>query len=447
MTSTFFGVETALRGILAQQRALEVASHNISNAGTRGYTRQTTTLVASNPYDTGHGLVGSGVDIQGYQRVRDSFIDIQLRAQTMKSGYSQARQAGLQQISGALSEPGDNGINSLLSKFFASWQDVANSPEDGASRAALVQSATGLATGFRDLATQIGVVTGQTGSAVTMTIDEINSIGDKIAKLNGTIVAAKALGNQPNDLIDQRDVLLDELGRRSNVSWTDQPDGSVDVTTGGGALVTGSAATTLVESDFTSLTSGKLAALVELRDTTLPGYLASLNGIAKSLADKVNSQHALGYDLASGAAGGTFFTYTPGSEASTLGVSAAIAADPTLIAASDTAPGTPGAQTGNGSNAIAIAALAGDATISGAYVSLVNKIGANTQEATREVANSDALTSTLESRRQAVSGVSLDEEMTNLIKFQRGFQASSRALNAMDDMIDLIITRTGRAGL
>ena len=447
MASTFFGVETALRGILAQQRALEVTSHNITNAGTAGFTRQKAELVASSPYDTGKGLVGAGVDVQGYQRVRDNFIDIQLRAQTMKTGYAQARQDGLQQITGALSEPGSNGLNSLLSKYFSSWQDVANAPEDGASRAALAQNAQALSTGFHDLSGQIGVVTSQTGLAVTDTISQINSIGQRIAALNATITSAISTGNQPNDLLDQRDTLLDQLGTFANVSWTENASGTTDVTVGGAALVSGSTATTLVESDFTSLSSGKLAALVELRDTTLPGYLTQLDNVAKSLADKVNAQHALGYDLATGAPGGSFFTYTAGSEASTLDLSAAIAGNPRLIAASDTAPASSGAQAGNGSNAITIANLLSDPTITGSYVQLVTKIGSDTQESTRELANSTVLASTLEARRQSVSGVSLDEEMTNLIKFQRGFQAASRALNTLDDMLELIITRTGRAGL
>ena len=131
----------------------------------------------------------------------------------------------------------------------------------------------------------------------------------------------------------------------------------------------------------------------------------------------------------------------------TLDLSAAIAGNPRLIAASDTAPGSTGAQAGNGSNAIAIANLLSDPAITGSYISLVTKIGSDTQESTRELANSTVLASTLDARRQSVSGVSLDEEMTNLIKFQRGFQAASRALNTLDDMLELIITRTGRAGL
>lgn len=445
--SSFMGIETALRGILAQQQALDITAHNIGNAGTVGYTRQKADLVATQPFDTGKGLLGTGVDISSYQRVRDSFLDIQVRAQTMRSGYSNARQSALKQVEGALAEPGDNGLNTLLNRYWSSWQDVANAPENTATRQALVQNASSVAAGFSSVATQIGVATTQTGLAVTDTLAQVNSTGDKIAKLNTAIASQKALGNTSNDLLDQRDVLIDQLSKLGNIAWTEQPSGAVDVTIGGGALVSGVTAATLVESSLTSLTSGKLAALVELRDTTLPGYLTSLNAVAKQLADKVNAQHALGYDIATGAAGGPFFTYTGGSEATTLAVSGAITANPLLIATSDTAPGTATGKAGNSGNAIAIAGLRGDTAIDGAYVQLVNKIGADSQESRRELDNANTLTTALENRRQSVSGVSLDEEMTNLIKFQRGFQASSRALNVMDDMLDLLITRTGRAGL
>ena len=445
--SSFMGIETALRGILAHQQALDVTAHNIGNAGTIGYTRQKADLVATAPLDTTNGQLGTGVDVASYQRIRDSFLDIQLRAQTMRSGYAEARQAALQQVEGALGEPGDNGLSTLLNRYWSSWQDVASAPENAATRQALIQNASSLASGFSSVASQIGVVSGQTALAVTDTLTQVNSLGTKIAQLNATIASQKALGNTSNDLLDQRDVLIDQLSKLGNISWTDQPSGAVDVTVGGGALVTGVTATTLVEADLTSLTSGKLAALVELRDTTLPGYLTSLNAVAKQLADKVNAQHALGYDIATGAAGAAFFTYTGGSEAATLAVSGAIAANPLLIATSDTLPGSATGRAGNSGNAIAIAGLRGDAAIDVAYVRLVNKIGADSQESTRELDNASTLTSALENRRQSVSGVSLDEEMTNLIKFQRGFQASSRALNVMDDMLELLITRTGRAGL
>jgi flagellar hook-associated protein 1 FlgK len=287
----------------------------------------------------------------------------------------------------------------------------------------------------------------QTGQNVTVTIDEINSIGSRIASLNTSIVAANQTGDKANDLLDERDVLLDRLAELGNVSWTNQADGSIDVTMGGGVLVTGQVPSTLVEAGFTSLTSGKLKALIDLRDTTIPAYQSQLNSIAKALADKVNAQHALGYDLATGAAGGQFFTYTAGSEASTLAVSAAISANPNLVAASSAAPATAGAQAGNGGNAIKLAQLATDPAIDAAYKKLVTTIGTDTQEARRSLDSARILSDSLENRRASLSGVSLDEEMTNMVKFQRGYQAAARALNAMDEMVELLITRTGRVGI
>src|SRR3954453_691883 len=128
--STFLGVETARRGLLAQQRALDVTGHNIANANTEGYTRQKVELETTTPFlDVGKGLIGTGVDVTGYTRQRDAFIDIQLRAQSMQLGQSEERQEGLAQVEANLNEPSDNGISNLLQKYWSSWQDVANAPE------------------------------------------------------------------------------------------------------------------------------------------------------------------------------------------------------------------------------------------------------------------------------------------------------------------------------
>lgn len=443
--STFMGLETTLRGLLAQQRALDITAHNIANTNTQGYTRQQANLTPTTPlHDLTTGYIGSGVNVESYTRQRDAFVDVQLRAQNMKTGYADARNDGLTQVELALHEPGDNGISSLLQKYWSAWGDVANSPESLATRQALVQSGETLAGSLRELSSQLTAVQSQAGQNTTLTIADINAVGSQFAQLNTSIVAAKAAGGAPNDLLDKRDVLLDQLSSFANTSWTENADGSVDVTVGGAALVTGQTASTLVESDFTSLTAGKLDALVELRDTTVPGYLANLNAFAKSLADRVNAQHAAGYDK-SGTAGGAFFSYTVGAEAATFAVAAPLAADPSLVAASDT-PGAAGLQAGNGGNAILVGRLRGDPTVDGAYAQLVTDVGAASQDASRALSNSNVLADSISQRRASLSGVSLDEEMTNLMKYQRGFQAASRALNAMDDMLELLITRTGRVG-
>lgn len=451
--STFLGVETALRGILAQQQAIDVTGHNIANASTPGYSRQTANLVTSTPMAVNPtGLLGTGVDVQSYQRIRDSYIDVQLRAQTMLKGYAEAQQNGLSQVELSLNEPSDTGLSSLLSKYWAAWQNVANAPEDVATRQALAQSAASLANGFNSLSSQLTTVQTQTTQEQTLTMGQVNSIGTQIASLTGSIKAAELAGEQPNDLLDKRDLLVDQLSELGNVSVSTTAGsagtlGAIDVTVGGTTLVTDTTASTLTL-PLASLTSGKLAGmqavLTSISDPT-SGYLTRLNQIAAALASSTNTQHALGTDL-NGNPGGAFFTDTAGNEAATIAVNPTIMATPSLIAASSNG------QAGDAANAIALSDLqrstiVGSTTVDGAYSQLVTQIGSDSQQSQQSLDNTTALVDALSNRRQSVSGVSLDEEMAKLLQFQRGYQASARAFTAMDDMINELISQTGRVGL
>ena len=448
MLSTFFGLNTALSGILAQQRSLDITAHNVANANTVGYSRQEATLVASPAFSypsvSGSGItgqIGAGVTVEQYKRVRDMFVDVQLRAQTMRQGYYEATSNGLDQVELSLAEPGDTGLSALMTKFFDAWGDVSNAPENLATRQSLAQAATALTEGFHTLDNQLDVIGTQSGDQLTLDLNEINQIGSQIGDLNVRIANTVATGDAPNDLLDQRDVLVDRLAELGNVSVTTGALGAIDVNFAGAALVTGTTGTTTVaESDLTSLTSGKLAGLVALRDTTIPAYRATLDSIAASLVGQTNTFHAGGFDLA-GTAGGAFFT-AGGTTAATISLSSAIASNPALIAASG-ASGAPG----NASVALQVAGLRDNATIGVAYRQLVTRVGSETQESHRSLSNAELLANALRDRRDGVSGVSLDEEMTNLTRYQRGFQASARALNAMDEMIDQLVNRTGRVGL
>jgi flagellar hook-associated protein 1 len=453
--STFTGLQTALRGLLASQQEIDLTGHNIANAGTAGYSRQSATLVTSQPIRTTSGLLGTGVTVQGYQRVRDSFIDTQLRAQTMLKGQAQATQDGLSQVEGVLNEPSDNGLSNLLGAYWAAWQNVTNAPEDVASRQALAQSAASLANGFNTLANQLNTITTQTQQQQDLTMQQVNAMGAQIAQLNQAITASEMTGATPNDLLDQRDLLIDKLSELGNttVSVTSgQPGnlGSVDITFGGTALVTGNAAASpaLTYAGLSSITSGQLAgmqAVIDKINDPTTGYLTSLNTLAATIASATNTQHAAGFDLY-GNAGGDFFDVTSGNEAATLAVDPAILATPQLIAASSNG------EVGDSSNATAIAdlqqsALLAGATIDQSYSQLVTQIGGDSQLAQQNLSNQTALVQTLTNQRSSVSGVSLDEEMTNLLQFQRGYQAAARALTAMDQMIDQLINRTGAVGL
>jgi flagellar hook-associated protein 1 FlgK len=462
------GLETTLRGILAQQRGLDVTSHNISNANTTGYTRQRADLVATPAYTypavsrpPQAGQIGTGVEVADYVRIRDDFVDVQLRTQLARKGYADAREDGLDQVELAVNEPSDTGVSSLLNKYWSAWNDLSNNPENMAARQALAQAGASLADGFRNLTSQLTTIATQTGQNVTMTVDQVNQLGTDLASLNKAIWEREAVGDTPNDLLDARDNLVDQLSALGSVTTSDADgDGSLLITLNGVTLVDEDTAYTLSESggnlvnatlgETQSLAGrqGKLAALVELRDTTLPGYQATLDSIASALITNTNALQAAGFDLqgnpaATNGSGGQLFQ---GTDAATISFNPAVLSNPALIAASGN--GQPGnADVALQQIALRTTPVIGASSVDTAYAQLITTVGSDSQEAQKTQANANVLADSLENRRQSISGVSLDEEMVNLVKYQRAYQASARALSAMDDMIELLVTRTGRVGL
>jgi flagellar hook-associated protein 1 FlgK len=441
--STFFGLNQTLRGLLAHQRAMDTTGHNITNANTEGYSRQEAVFAAATPYsieagllvDGGGAQLGGGVDIQAFRRIKDGFLDLQFRAQSLRLGDYQTTTSATQQIEDGLSEPGQNGIAAQLDKFWSSWSAVANNPENLATRQNLVEQAKTLAGAINDLDTRLNTVKGQLSAeyaSITSANGDVRSMADEIAKLNQAIKFAVAGGDQPNDLYDRRDVLLDKLSSLAQVSHTNLPNGAIQVTFG-------DAATLLVDDNTVTwpqaLTSpgGKLGSLLNLTNPggTIESYRADLNTFAKRLADDVNAIHN------PGGAGTDFFTYgAAGTEAASLVVAVAATG---VRATNGTAPGA-------NEVAIAMAKLRGTAPDQ-AYQAFVARIGADVRNSERLEANANVLTAAIEDRRQSVSGVSMDEEMTNLVRYQRGYQASARAMSAVDDMLDQLINRTGRVGV
>jgi flagellar hook-associated protein 1 FlgK len=439
--SSFLGIQTALRGLLANQRALDTASHNVSNANTVGYSRQEALLAAS-PAQTlpsgtaagGLAQLGTGVDVQGFRRIRDQFLDLQYRAQNMRLGDYDMRSQTLESAEVALAEPGDNGIQAMLGKFWSAWSAVANQPESLPARQALVDQAGIVANAFKQLDSDLQAVS-TTASAQYASIagagGEVESAATELAQLNAAIKSIVSSGGQPNDLMDRRDQLLDKLSGYAQVSVTDLGGGTISVAFGDAAqpLVND---TTVNWPQTLTAPGGSLGALIDLTSATgtIASYRADLNAVAKSLADSINALHN------PGGTGTNFFSYTAGSEASTL----TVAVGPAAVRTSTS--GAPGAN----DVAMAIAGLRGGAADT-AYASFVTRVGTEVQDARRQQTTAQVLTNSVEDRRQSTSGVSLDEEMTNLVRFQRAYQASARALTTMDEMLDTLINRTGRSGL
>ena len=446
--STFFGLQQSLRGLLAHQRAMDVTGHNITNANTQGYSRQEAVMAAATPYeieagllvDGGGAMLGGGVDIQAFRRIRDGFLDLQFRAQSMSLGGYDATTSALQQVEEGLSEPGENGIAAQLDKYWSAWSAVANNPENLATRQNLVEQGRILAGSIKDLDARLSTISSQVTAeyaSLTGANGDVKSMADEIAKLNQAIKFAVADGDQPNDLYDRRDVLLDKLSSLAQVSVTDLGNGAISVNFGDAATPLVNDGTVTWPQALTA-PGGRLGALLQLTapvTATPPGtiesYRVDLNAFAKKLADDVNALHN------PGGTGTNFFTYgAAGTEAASLAVN---------VTATGVRYAT-GTATGSNDIAIALAKLRGTGADQ-QYQSLVARIGSDVKNSERLQSNAEVLTGAIDDRRSSTSGVSMDEEMTNLIRFQRGYQASARAMSTIDEMLDVLINRAGRVGL
>src|SRR3954471_342599 len=238
--SSFFGMQTSLRGLLAQQRMLDTTGHNIANASTKGYSRQEATLAASKALQltvdgksnaTGAHL-GTGVDVQGFRRIRDQFLDSQYRAQNTNVSDWKARAESLDSAELSLAEPGENGINAQLSKFWDAWSNLSNSPSDESAKQALVQNANGLTDAIHSVRSQM-VAAQQTTQdqydAIAGPGGEVAKVAFELADLNRTIAQSVTNGDLPNDLMDRRDVLIDQLSGYGQVSVEQLAGGSTNI--------------------------------------------------------------------------------------------------------------------------------------------------------------------------------------------------------------------------
>jgi flagellar hook-associated protein 1 FlgK len=462
------GLNTATKALRAQQLAVDIASHNIANAQTPGFSRQRVILRAEgitsadrNGHDDLLGKAGFGVSAADVNRVRDTFLDFQARqtnsAMTQYNAYSDA----LGRAELTFNEPSDNGIQALMGSFFDAWHDVANDPESPAARVALVHAASTLTSNIQRASNDLSTLRSDVNTSVTSLADAINSRASELSALNKQIVQVEANGDMANDLRDRRDVLLDQLSGLGQISYSETANHSVTVYLGSHELVSPSGYQTVqaindpnpanagmqklvFTSDGTDVTStsGTLRGLMDARDTAIPAIQAKLDALASDLITKVNALHSAGYDL-NGNTGVNFFT---GTDAKDIALNTALSADPSKIAAS-----TDPAAVGNSTNALAIADLQttasaglGGATLDQYYASIVSVLGSDVAQAQGMAQSNGLLNSHVEAQRQGVSGVNIDEEVTNMTASQRAYEAAAKVISVIDGMLDTLINRTGQ---
>lgn len=479
------GMNAAISGLMSAQRALDVASHNIANANTEGYSRQTATMTTTLPMGAnslhmswgGVGQVGTGVTVQSIARVRDQFIDRQVRGETSPLGEATITADTMKQVEDIFNEPSDNSLNTLMGRFWDAWQELANNPENAATRLNLREVSVNMASTFQEINNKLTTLRQDVNDRIETTVNDINSSTRQIAQLNLQIKAALAGGQNPNDLQDQRDLLIEKLSEKVEINVNTTSNGAVNVYVNGQPLVNenhsfdllavrqGSLGFVQVQYGPTSanvnISGGSLKGLIDARDVTLSdtdprGFITQLNTLANGMATQVNQLHKNGYAL-DGTTTLPFFEEFNGPppkpiDASNIQVNAAILADNTnppgynLIAAASNDPGSLNGGVGDSGQALSIAQLrnkklmsAGQYTYDDFYKGILVSVGVQGQEASRKQSTQDTLVAAVKARRDETSGVSTDEEMANVIKFQKAYAASARVLTTIDQMLDTLI--------
>jgi flagellar hook-associated protein 1 FlgK len=471
MGSTFGGINTALTSLYAQRRGLEVTGQNIANANTEGYTRQQITLEAKagsrNPgvYSTADA-VGAGVGVHSVERGRNVYLDERVRTEHANSAYLATQKTSYSAIEDVLAEPSDTAIQARMHEMWDAWNDVANNWQDPSTRSALIERSNTVAVSLNDAHTSLSNQFDQLQKGMSTYVDKVNSLAASVADMNQQIVVAKQSGLEANELMDARDRQVMELSELAGATTSLKPNGSLNVYIGNATVVSdfsvrkaeltgpttldgisdiSKVALTWRNPDGTATPGGTMGAMLDTLNGIIPNISGQLDGVAQSLVKTVNDAVQAGF-TASGATNVTFFSGT-GAKDVKVAVSTAdevpfSSADPT---ATPVPPATVASINSDVADALADIGAAGTGPDAG-YQAMIGQLGVAAQAAGRRSEIQDSVTDQVDTDQAAESGVNLDEEMTHLLTFQRGYEAASRVLTTIDSMLDQLINRTGLVG-
>lgn len=523
---SFFGYYNAHRGLLSNQMALETINHNIANVNTEGYSRQRVDLTTGTPYPPATmsnfddaGQLGQGSRVLGVTRSHDNLLDAQIRTQSNLLEYQTAVSDTLKQVEDVIGEPSEFGIDTAITKFFDAAHTLSLHPDDMAIRTTFIQEANNLLTTFQQKANQLqDIRTSIVGDPLVastldmsqsyLTVQEINTLLEDIATLNGQIVQVDGSGAMPNDLLDRRDQLLEELSKRINTTVEYSATGQISVKLGSNLLVQGArlvdtlaivtntntvgpdpvrddvpALVGLTSSPPTAasnlngiITGGKLGGLLAVGGntagtTTIRSVMEDLDSLFREISTRVNDLQA-GFgtgvppapytgvrDLNGNApvAGVNMQIYYPPPggfprlQIFGFTINSTVLNDPARITAAYYDPTIPAplAGTSSGSDGRNIARMAqlqdtlmgglGNLTYQEFYKNAITNLGTGTQNAERSAENLQNVVDHLTQRRQSVQGVNLEEEMVDMMRFQRGFEASAKVMATLDEVMKTII--------
>jgi flagellar hook-associated protein 1 FlgK len=472
MPGLFDTLSLGTRSMQAQQVAVNTTGQNLANVNNPAYSRQRVNFQTSETVPMVGQVLGTGVEVGGIQQLRDVLLDNQIRDEGSVGGFWTTTQSALENTQTELGEflngtaasangasassnsTSSQGLSSQLNSLFSAFQAVATSPTSLSQRQVLVNQAQSLASSFNQISSRLATVNSNLNTSIGTDVDSANQLLADIASLNSQIDRTEsATGAVANDLRDTRQQKLESLAQLTNLQTSTATDGTLTVSIGGVAMVTGDKVNdTLQTFDAGSgqlqirattagtnltISGGSIAGSIQTRDGTLASLRTGLDTLASQLITQVNSIYSTGYDL-KGNTGANFFT---GTDAATIGVNNSLVTDPSQVQAA----GVPGSA---GDNAVALSlgrlaqqanAALGNQSFGNAYGRLVTDLGNALSTANEQVANHGAVTSMLAQHRASISGVSMEEELTNLMSFQKAYQASAQIVSTVNTMLQTLI--------
>jgi len=449
MSNLNTSLAAALSGLMAEQGAMEATANNVANVNTPGYSRQVPILATRDPIVEDRLTFGTGVDLQRIEGIRDPILESQIQQENQMQGELSALVSALSETeTNFTSTTGD--IGTAISNFFNSINQLSASPADLSLRQNVLTAAGNAATAFNVTSKNLASQRSSLDASAQQDVAQINELTHEIAGLNQRITTLQNAGENPGSLIDERTRKIDELSSLIDVSVI-PTDNTLTLTTASGtALVAGQQSydlSTQIDAsgiqhifaagvDITShIVSGQLGGVLQARDLQIPGVQDQLDNLAAGLANAVNRVQNAGFDL-NGNQGLNLFN-TPPTSGAAASLSVALT-DPELIAASSDATA------GNNGNIEAMYALRNQTIISGQtptdyYSTIVFNVGNAAANANAQQSASSLVLQQLKDQRASVSGVSLDEEAANLMRFQQAYAASAQVISTINSMLQTVI--------
>ncbi len=463
MGGLFQGLEAGKSALLAHQLYLQTIGNNIANVNTPGYARQRVNISSNYAIETAAGFVGTGLRVTDIIQIKDHFLGEQLRRSNKSLGQWSYKEKVLTQVETLFNEPADNTLSDHINDLWNSFDSLSQNPESTTNRQAVLSSTNKMVNSFHELSEQLWRLHDSINKDLSSISENINEYSAEIAHLNEQIRLREVGGSNANTLRDARNLLVDKLSEYIDVNTIESSNGELRVMVGAMEIVNGSEVNRLSSNVINEKgrmshelvwegtdvqirnLNGQLKGLVETRDETIPRYIQELDTLAISIIEEVNSLHQTGYGL-DGTTGLEFFD-TNYMTAGTIKLNSTLEVSPDKIAASGSG------ERGDGTIALAIqnirnerVMLNGSSTINDFYNSIVGNLGVETSEAISFSENFALMVQQVENSKESIEGVSLDEEMANMIKFQHAYDAAARVITTMDEALEVVISRMGIVG-